>query len=218
VKEESLKLGVETFLDEGYYKRYLNQFLALLTNQSACLKNLTPSYFALSEALGERLKFLFSPQHGFFAEKQANMVASNDEVEPFFGLRVVSLYGPRLKPEPKHLQGIDVVLVDLSDVGCRVYTYIWTMFLLMSACENLGVKVLVFDRPNPIGSQVEGPLLEKEYYSFVGLDSLPLRHGRTIGEIALLFKKRHFPRLELEVVPCRNYKKSQLWLDLPFPG
>jgi uncharacterized protein YbbC (DUF1343 family) len=217
VKVQSLKLGVETFLDEGYYKRYLNQFLALLTNQSACLKNLTPSYFALSEALGERLKFLFSPQHGFFAEKQANMVASNDEVEPFFGLRVVSLYGPRLKPEPKHLQGIDVVLVDLPDVGCRVYTYIWTMFLLMSACENLGVKVLVFDRPNPIGSQVEGPLLEKEYYSFVGLDSLPLRHGRTIGEIALLFKKRHFPRLELEVVPCRNYKKSQLWLDLPLP-
>jgi len=145
------------------------------------------------------------------------MVASNDEVELFFGLRVVSLYGPRLKPEQKHLQGIDVVFVDLPDVGCRVYTYIWTMFLLMSACEDLGVKVLVFDRPNPIGSQVEGPLLEKEYYSFVGLDSLPLRHGLTIGEIALLFKKRHFPRLELEVIPCRNYKKNQLWFDLPLP-
>ena len=124
MKEQSLKLGVETLLNEGYYKRYLNQNLALLTNQSACLKSLTLSYFALREALGERLKFIFSPQHGFFFEKQANMVASNDEVEPFFGLRVVSLYGPRLKPEPKHLQGIDVVLVDLPYVGCRVYTYI----------------------------------------------------------------------------------------------
>jgi uncharacterized protein YbbC (DUF1343 family) len=104
VKEQSLKLGVKTFLDEGYYKRYLNQNLVLLTNQSACLKSLTLSYFALREALGERLKFIFSPQHGFFFEKQANMVASNDEVGPF--------------------QGIDVVLVDLPDVGCRVYTYI----------------------------------------------------------------------------------------------
>ncbi len=124
VKEQSLKLGVETFLDEGYYKRYLNQNLVLLTNQSACLKSLALSYFALREALGERLKFIFSPHHVFFFEKQANMVASNDEVEPFFGLRVVRLYGPRLKQEPKHLQGIDVVLVDLPDVGCRVYTYI----------------------------------------------------------------------------------------------
>ena len=121
MKEQSLKLGVETLLNDCYYKRYLNQNLALLTNQSTCLKSLTLSYFALREALGERLKFIFSPQHGFFFEKQANMVASNDEVEPFFGLRVVSLYGPRLKPEPKHLQGIDVVLVDLPYVGCRVY-------------------------------------------------------------------------------------------------
>jgi uncharacterized protein YbbC (DUF1343 family) len=87
----------------------------------------------------------------------------------------------------------------------------------MSACEDLGVKVLVFDRPNPIGSQIEGSLLEKEYYSFVGHDSLPLRHGLTIGKIALLFKKRQFLRLELEVIPCRNYKKSQLWLDLSLP-
>jgi uncharacterized protein YbbC (DUF1343 family) len=87
----------------------------------------------------------------------------------------------------------------------------------MSACEYLGVKVLVFYRPHPIDYQVEGPLLEKEYYSFVGLDSLPLRHGLTIGELALLFKKRHFPRLELKVIPCRNYKKSRLWFNLSLP-
>jgi len=217
VKDQSFKFGVETFLTERFYKKYLKQTSALLTNQSACLTSLVPSYFVLKETFGERLKLLFSPQHGLFVEKQANMIGSEDELEPFYGLRVISLYGPRLKPDPEHLKEIDVVFVDLPEVGCRVYTYIWTLFLLMSTCSDLGLKMVVFDRPNPIGPYVEGPILEKEFFSFVGLDSLPLRHGLTVGELARLFKKRHFPNLELEIIPCRNYKKSYFWNDLRLP-
>ena len=157
---------------------------------------------------GKNFKVIFSPQHGLFSEKQANMIGSPDEVEPITQVKVHSLYGPRLEPEKEILDEVDVIFVDLQDVGCRVYTFIWTLYLLMKACEKQGKEVIILDRPNPIGKEVEGPLLEEKFFSFIGLYSLPLRHGLTIGETALLFQKNVFKNLEIKIIKMENYRKE----------
>ncbi len=217
VRKRSIKFGIDVFLKRKLHQKYAHFNCALLTNQAATTVDLIPSYFVLKEVLPKSLRLLFSPQHGLYSEKQANMISSWDEKEPFYDLPVISLYGPRLKPEEDHLREIDVVFIDLPEVGCRVYTYIWTMYLMLSACEKTKTKVLILDRPNPLGGMVEGPILEPEYFSFVGLDALPMRHGLTMGELALLFQKRHFPDLELEVIPCEGYEKRYIYPELGVP-
>ncbi len=204
----SFRLGIEVFFEKGLYGRYKKSRTALLTHQAALDSSFHLSFELFYQIFGERLIYLFSPQHGLFSEKQANMIGSPDEKEPLSGIPVVSLYGPRLEPDPEILKSLDVIFVDLQDVGCRVYTYIWTLFLLLKSASSAGKEVVVLDRPNPIGGAMEGPILEREFYSFVGLDSLPQRHGLTIGELALLFQRRHFPGLELRVIPMEGYLKS----------
>ncbi|NPA39039.1 MAG: DUF1343 domain-containing protein [Thermodesulfobacteria bacterium] len=216
-KKSKVLFGIDKFLKEKAYERFFSQRVALLCNQASVTEDLVPSYVIFKELFGKNFCFIFSPQHGLFAEKQANMVFSEDTIEPLTQTKVVSLYGPRLSPEKAQLYEVDVVFVDLQEVGCRVYTYIWTLFLLMKACEECNKKVVILDRPNPIGGKVEGPLLEEKYSSFVGLDVLPMRHGLTLGELALLFKKRHFKKLELEVIKLENYSKKLLWEDIKRP-
>ncbi|QER41244.1 DUF1343 domain-containing protein [Thermodesulfobacterium sp. TA1] len=209
--------GVDLFFFQDFYKRYQGQKIALLCNQASLDYTLTPTFIRFKQTFGKDFKLIFSPQHGLYSEKQANMIGSHDEIELFTQTPVVSLYGPRLEPEPNHLEEIDVVFIDLQEVGCRVYTYIWTVFLVLKRCYELGKRVVVLDRPNPIGGKIEGPYLEEDFKSFVGMDPLPLRHGLTIGELSLLFKKRHFPDLELEVIPVKGYRRSFFWKDLTRP-
>ncbi len=205
--------GLEIFIKERLFKKYLGKRIALLCNQASVDFNFKPSFLWFKEFFGSKFRLIFSPQHGLFAEKQANMVNSNDEVEPFTNTPVISLYGPRFSPEKEHLDEVDIVFVDLQDVGCRVYTYVWTLYLTMEKCEKFGKKLIVLDRPNPIGRTIEGPLLESKFFSFVGMEELPLRHGLTIGELALLFKKRRFPNLEIEVVKMEGYKGNMFFKD-----
>ncbi len=130
------------------------------------------------------------------------------------GLPVYSLYGRHRKPSGEMLRDIDVMVIDLQDVGARYYTFIWTMALIMEACSEAGKSVVVLDRPNPIsGRHVEGPLLETAYRSFVGLHSLPVRHGMTIGEIALYVRDRHYQTLDLHVIPMQGWKRG-MWHDM----
>lgn len=217
MRRKNLKLGVEVFFEEKYFQRYKRAKIALLTHQAATTGEFLLTYELFYETFKEKLIYLLSPQHGLFSEKQANMQFSPDERDPLFGIEVKSLYGKRLAPDLEDLKKIDVVFVDLVDVGCRVYTYIWTLFLLMKTCELLKRKVVILDRPNPLGRTIEGPLLEKEFYSFVGYDSLPQKHGLTLGELAKLFKKRHFPKLPLEIIPMKNYNPSKLYSALKRP-
>lgn len=209
--KKNFQVGLEVFLSKEIYKNYQRAKVALLTHQGAVARDFKLSYQILRDLFGDRLLYLFSPQHGLFSEKQANMIGSPDEIEPFFGIFVKSLYGPRLCPDPEDLKRIDIIFVDLQEVGCRVYTYIWTLYLLFKVANDIKKEVVILDRPNPLGSVVEGPLLEREYFSFVGLDSLPMRHGLTIGEIALLFKKRHFSELPLKVITMENYSRDKLF-------
>ncbi|MCD6374842.1 MAG: DUF1343 domain-containing protein [Caldisericaceae bacterium] len=154
------------------------------------------------------LKALFGPQHGLFGHTQDNMIEWEGYKDPYTGAMVYSLYGKHRKPTPDMLKELDVLVVDLQDVGARYYTFIWTMALSMEACVENALSMVVLDRPNPIGgTQVEGPWLQPQFRSFVGWHPLPVRHGLTIGEIALYFKQKFYPKLELLVVNMENWRR-----------
>ncbi|MEW5746176.1 MAG: DUF1343 domain-containing protein [Nitrospirota bacterium] len=155
----------------------------------------------------------FGPQHGIRGETQDNMIEWEGFRDPRTGLPVYSLYGAARKPEPAMLRDIDVMAIDMQDVGARYYTFIWTMELCMQACLEEGKAAVVLDRPNPIGGAlVEGPVLDPAYASFVGQRPLPVRHGMTVAEIALYLKEAFYPALELHIVPVKGWKRKQ-WFD-----
>ena len=165
-----------------------------------------------------QLKVLFSPQHGFFAEKQANMVPSEDLIDPLLKIPVFSLYGKIRIPTEAMLEPIDVLIVDLQDVGTRVYTFIYTMALCLQAARAYNKQVLVLDRPNPIGgNRIEGNCLKPEYASFVGMYPIPMRHGLTIGELALLFNDHFGIGCELSVISMAGWKRDMLYYDTGLP-
>ena len=141
------------------------------------------------------------------------MVEWTSYEHPRLRIPVYSLYGEHREPTAEMLQGLDVLLVDLQDIGARYYTFIWTMYLCMRACEQNGVAVVVLDRPNPInGVTTEGPVLDLVYKSFVGLHSIPVRHGKTIGELAQQFRDEAFPKCRLWILPMKNWNR-QIWFD-----
>jgi len=159
------------------------------------------------------LRAFFGPQHGFIGQTQDNMVEWKSYEHPRLNIPVHSLYGEDREPTKEMLQGVDVLLVDLQDVGARFYTFIWTMYLCMRACEKHGVEVVVVDRPNPInGMTTEGPLIESNYKSFVGMHPIPVRHGRTIGELATQFRDEAFPKCRLSILPMKNWERA-MWFD-----
>lgn len=160
-----------------------------------------------------RLRILFGPQHGIKGETQDNMIEWEGYRDPATGLPVYSLYGKSRKPLPEMLENMDAVVVDLQDVGARYYTFIWTMALVMEACFEHKKAVVVLDRPNPIGGEmIEGPVLHPEYASFVGLRSLPVRHGMTIAEVALYIKNVYYPALDLHIIGMEGWKRH-MWFD-----
>jgi uncharacterized protein YbbC (DUF1343 family) len=184
--------------------------------------SVTPEFTAAADALvasGFNVVAMFGPQHGVRGEKQDNMIESVSFTDSRLGIPVYSLYGDTRKPTAEMLQGIDVVLFDLQDVGVRVYTFVWTMTLAMEACRDAGIRFVVLDRPNPInGLTREGPVLRSGFESFVGLHPLPLRHALTAGEIARLANDHLGIGCELDVVPCNGWSRTHWYdqTDLPF--
>ena len=160
-----------------------------------------------------RLAAFFGPQHGFLGQTQDNMVEWKSYEHPRLGVPVYSLYGEHREPTAEMLEGLEVLLVDLQDIGARYYTFIWTLYLCMRACEKRGVEVVVLDRPNPInGVTTEGPVLDPNYKSFVGMHPIPVRHGKTIGELAQQFRKEAFPECRLSILPMKNWQRA-MWFD-----
>ncbi len=142
------------------------------------------------------------------------MIETSHRLDPQLDIPVHSLYSEVRKPTAEMLEGLDALLIDLQDVGTRVYTYIWTMLHCLEACAEHGVRVVVLDRPNPLGGEVvEGPILDPAYRSFVGLEPIPMRHGLTIGELARHFVATKQLDVELDVVPMRGWQRSMLWPD-----
>jgi uncharacterized protein YbbC (DUF1343 family) len=160
-----------------------------------------------------KIAAFFGPQHGFLGQTQDNMVEWQTYEHPRLRVPIYSLYGEHREPTKEMLQNVDALLVDLQDIGARYYTFIWTLYLCMRACEKLGVQVIVLDRPNPInGVTVEGPIIEAGYESFVGMHPIPVRHGRTIGELALQFRDEAFPKCRLSILPMKNWERP-MWFD-----
>jgi len=185
--------------------------IGLLSNQASVSGSLEHVGKLVCRA-GGNLVCLFSPQHGFHAEKQANMIESDHASEAGTGLRIFSLYGKVRQPTDEMLEGIDVLLVDLQDVGTRVYTYSTTMGLCLEAAAKEGVKVVVLDRPNPIGgARTEGNVLDQTHRSFVGRYGVPMRHGLTMGEYARFIASEARLDCELEVVPMKGWSRETLF-------
>lgn len=183
--------------------------LGLLSHPAAVAANLESARELIARRFPDQLQVLFSPQHGLLGEKQDNMISSPDFLDPLLQLPVISLYGPRMTPPPDSLEKIDAVLVDLQDVGTRVYTFAATVAKVMEAAAAAGVKVAVLDRPNPIGgTQVEGNMLRPEWASFVGPHPLPMRHGFSLGELAAYYNATQKLGCDLEVIPARGWRRG----------
>lgn len=191
--------------------------LGVLTNQASYTSRFEHVIDIILRA-GGRIRCLFSPQHGFFSEKQANMRESADAWNSSLKVPIYSLYGTVREPTEEMLKGLDVLLVDLQDVGTRVYTYTTTVGLCIEAAARFGLKIVVLDRPNPInGTDVEGNVLDEGYRSFVGRYPVPMRHGLTLGEFARFAARRAGPSCDLEVIPAHGWKRPHLHPDTQLP-
>lgn len=187
--------------------------LGAVVHPASVLPDLRHTADALGDIKGFRLISLFGPQHGARGEQQANMIESGFYRDPDTGLPVHSLYGESRRPTEEMMQGIDILLFDLQDVGTRVYTFIHTMAYCMEACAAFRKKMVVLDRPNPIGgTRVEGNLLHNAYRSFVGLYPVPMRHGMTVGELALLLNSEFGIQCDLEVIAMEGWRRDA-WFD-----
>jgi uncharacterized protein YbbC (DUF1343 family) len=191
--------------------------LGLLAHQASVDRRLRHAALLLADVGGARLAALFAPEHGLWGSAQDH-ARVRGTTDPATGLRVFSLYGARRAPTPAMLRGLDVLVVDLQDVGARYYTFVWTMALAMRACARAGVRVVVLDRPNPLGgARVEGNVPDPAFASFVGLYPLPARHGMTIGELALYLNAAHGIGCGLTVVPMRGWRRAMDWEDTGLP-
>lgn len=154
---------------------------------------------------------IYAPEHGFRGTADAGEVVV-DGKDYKTGLPIISLYGNNKKPTPEQLSGIDILVFDLQDVGARFYTYISSLHYIMEACAENNIELIILDRPNPNGSIVDGPILEPEYSSFVGMHPIPILHGMTIGEYALMINGQNWLKdgiqCHLKIVPCENYQRN----------
>jgi uncharacterized protein YbbC (DUF1343 family) len=211
-----VRTGLDVLLsDRGGLLR--GQRVGLVAHQASVDARYQHAATRLRDLRGVKLVRLFAPEHGLWgtAQDHAGIAATRD---PVTGLRVESLYGPRREPTLAMLHGLDTLVVDLQDVGSRYYTFVWTTTLAMRVCARAGVRVLVLDRPNPLGGDViEGNIPDPAYASFVGLYPLPTRHGMTIGEIASYLNVEHGLGCDLTVVPMRGWRRAWRWQSTGLP-
>jgi len=200
-------------LEKAWPKELKDLCVGLLAHPASVNRKLEHSLNVFLKSKKFQLKALFGPQHGIRGETQDNMVEWEGFLDAQTGLPVYSLYGHKRKPETEMLKDIDVLAIDLQDVGSRYYTFIWTMELCMQACLECNKSVIVLDRPNPLGGlAIEGAVLDMSYASFVGQRPLPIRHGMTAGEIANYFKNEFYPSLNLHVIKMQGWKRN-MWFD-----
>jgi uncharacterized protein YbbC (DUF1343 family) len=204
---QPVKTGLLRFLADPP-PAVMKKRLGLLCNPASTDPDFRHARFRIAERFPGRLTALFSPQHGFLAEKQDNMVESDHTIDPHLNIPVYSLYGEVRRPTAGMLADIDVLIVDLPDVGTRVYTFAHTLSLCMEAAREVGTEIVVLDRPNPVGGRiVEGNCLKPAFTSFVGRHPIPMRHGLTMGELARLINEEFGAGCRLIVVPMTGWKR-----------
>mgnify|MGYP006168748753 FL=1 len=202
-----LRFGIERLIDEPELRRPLQgRRVALLAHPASVTRDLTHSLDALAALPDIRLSAAFGPQHGLRGDKQDNMVESPDFTDPRLGIPVFSLYGEVRRPTDAMMDSFDVLLVDLQDLGCRIYTFITTLRYVLEAAARHGKAVWVLDRPNPAGRPVEGTLLQPGWESFVGAGPMPMRHGMTMGELGHWFIAELGLDVEYQVIAMTGWQ------------
>ncbi len=205
--------GLDRFRDSEW-KRFRGARLGLLCNQASVDRGLRPAADVIAATSPGCLRAIFGPQHGYGGEDQDNMVETDHGHHSGLDIPIFSLYADQREPAVGMLELIDVLLVDLQDVGTRVYTFPSTLLNCMRASAVHGRRVVVLDRPNPVGGlAVEGNLLAPDMHSFVGPARLPMRHGMTMGELASFFKEDLNIDLDLEVIRMDGWRRGMLWKD-----
>ena len=213
-----VKLGNEVLAATGF-KVLQAKRVGLLTNPSGVNRQLESTIDVLRRAPGVHVVALFGPEHGVYGDVAAGEKIQS-QTDSRTGLPVHSLYGATYKPTPEMLQGLDALVYDLQDTGCRSYTYVSTMGVAMEACAEAGIEFIVLDRPNPLGGErVEGPLVEEKFRSFVGRWNVPYVYGLTCGELAGMINGKHWisKRCKLTVIPMKGWKRSMVWADTELP-
>jgi uncharacterized protein YbbC (DUF1343 family) len=206
-----LELGIDRLLEEASFIRLLKgRRVGLVAHPASVTANLSHSLEAMLH-LGEfNITCGFGPQHGMRGEKQDNMIESETYVDNRANIPIFSLYGELRRPSKEMLEYLDVIIVDLQDVGCRIYTFLTTLFYLLEEAAIYKKQIWVLDRPNPAGRPIEGLKLKKGWESFVGLAPMPMRHGLTLGEAAKWFVSHSRLDVDLRVIEMRNYRISQM--------
>lgn len=203
-----MKLGLEVFLnDKKILKSLKGKRVGLVCHPASVDHALKHSFDLLHKKIG--LSAAFGPQHGAKGDKQDNMVETDDVIDEATGVPIFSLYGKVRRPTKEMMDSFDVLLFDLQDLGCRIYTFVTTLLYVMEECARHGKKFIVLDRPNPAGREVEGFRLEAGWESFVGAAPMPMRHGLTMGEMALYFKDHFKLNLDLQIVKMQGYAISK---------
>jgi len=212
----TIRTGLERILDDCPAD-LRGRRVGLLTNHAGLDENLRPAPVLLHEAGDINLTRLFAPEHGLYGEVPAG-VPVQDRRDPATGLDVVSLFGPNRSASPEMVEGLDLVLVDLPDIGSRYYTLLGTTMSLLAACRTAGVQVVVLDRPNPLGGRVEGQrAVAPRFRSLVGAVAAPIRHGLTLGEQCLLAAREAGQEDSVRVVAMEGWRRSMRWPDLGRP-
>lgn len=215
--QKNVTLGLENLINE-FPERLKGKRLGLLSNPASVDRRFVHASKLIHHYFPGQLKALFSPQHGFYAEKQDNMIESGHMIDPQLKIPIYSLYSETRVPTQTMFDPIDVLLVDIQDVGTRVYTFIYTVSYCMEIAARLNKQVVILDRPNPIGgTQVEGNILSEEFSSFVGRFPVPMRHGLTIGEISQFFNREYNLGCDLTVIPMIGWKRHMYWPDTDLP-
>ena len=202
-----IAFGLDRLLADPTLRHALSdQRLALLAHPASVSADLTHALDALAACPDLRLSAASGPQHGLRGDKQDNMVESADYLDPIHGIPIFSLYGEVRRPTVAMMETFDVLLIDLQDLGCRIYTFITTLRYMLEAAATHGKRVYILDRPNPAGRPVEGLTLRPGWESFVGAGALPMRHGLTLGELAGWFVRTLKLDLDWQVIPMRNWQ------------
>jgi uncharacterized protein YbbC (DUF1343 family) len=208
-----MKFGLDRLRQEKkLHQQLIGHRLALLGHPASVDEDLRHALDVVAGIPDLELVAAFGPQHGLRGDKQDNMIESPEFLDPIHKIPVFSLYGDARRPTQAMMESFDVLLVDLQDLGCRIYTYITTLRYLLEACAKHKKKIWVLDRPNPIGRPVEGLLLKPGWESFVGAGELPMRHGLTIGELSRWFVDKYGLSVDLTVIEMEG------WTPLRAPG
>jgi uncharacterized protein YbbC (DUF1343 family) len=211
--EKTVVTGAEQ--PDKYLPLLQDKNIGLVVNHTSIVKDVHLVDFLLSKNI--QVEKIFAPEHGIRGDASAGEVVK-DGVDPKTGIPVISLYGKTKKPTTAHLNDLDILIFDIQDVGCRFYTYISTLHLVIEACAENGVQLIVLDRPNPNGDYIAGPVLKPGFESFVGMDPIPIVHGCTVGELANMINGERWHKAnrncDLKVIPVQNYTHSTKY-ELP---